>query len=295
MKNPFGPLITAMVTPFNSKGEVDLDKSVEIAGKLVNDGSDGIVLTGTTGESPTLEKSEKLELYRTLVQKIDNVDIIAGTGSYCTRQSMELTREAEKVGVNGIMLVTPYYNKPSQEGLYRHFKKIADSTSLPVILYNVPGRTGVNLNPETVARLSEVDNIIALKDAGKDLEQTAAVCRRVAPGFAVYSGDDSTTLPVLSVGGYGVISVASHLLGLEIKAVIELYRQGRNQEASAKFHYLLPLFKGMFISPNPAPVKEALNLMGYNVGGCRLPLIEMAEDARRELREILNMYRLATS
>ncbi len=292
MKNHFGSLLTAMVTPFDKNGNLELEKAANLANNLQSEGSDGVVLAGTTGESPTLNKNEKLSLFDKVVKETEGLDIIAGTGSNSTKESVELTKEAESTGVNGIMLVVPYYNKPPQEGLYEHFKTIAAATSLPIILYNVPGRTGVSLLPETVKQLAEIENIVALKDATKDLEYTTAVCNSTPEGFAVYSGDDAMTLPLLSVGGHGVISVVSHLAGEEMKEIIEKFHRGQMVEASQKFRHLFPLFKAMFLQANPIPVKEALNIMGKEVGKPRLPLKNLPPELKNELTQILRSYRL---
>ncbi len=292
MRNPFGPLLTAMITPFDNEGNLNPGYAAELAREMVDNASDGVVLSGTTGEAPTLTREEKLELLHAVAQELKDGKVIAGTGSNNTKESMELTREAEKAGADGIMLVVPYYNKPTQEGLYLHFKSIAEVTSLPVILYNVPGRTGINLAPETVIRLAGVDNIVALKDATKDLEQTSFICSQAPAGFSVYSGDDAVTMPVLSVGGYGVISVASHLAGRKMKELINWFHEGKIKEAVSRHHELLPLFKAMFWSANPVPVKEALRIAGYRVGSPRLPLTELSSDTREELRRLLKEYEL---
>src|SRR5690554_2188056 len=208
----FGELLTAMVTPFNEKLELDLEKARNLANYLVDNGSDGLVVLGTTGESPTLTYDEKMKLLETVVDEVgDRATILAGTGSYSTAESIRLTEEAEKIGVDGIMLVTPYYNKPPQSGLYHHFKAIAERTSLPIMLYNIPGRTARNIEVETMLELAKIDNIIAVKEASGDLNQVSALTRLLPDDFLVYSGDDSLTLPVLSVGGTGVVSVAGHL------------------------------------------------------------------------------------
>ena len=292
MKNYFGPLLTAMVTPFDEEGEIDFSKANQLANKLKMESSDGVVLSGTTGESPTLAKEEKLKLFETVAQNTNGIDVIAGTGSNCTKESIELTQEAEKCGVNGIMLVVPYYNKPPQEGLYKHFRNIADATSLPVILYDVPGRTGASLSLDTIIKLSKIDNIVALKDATKDLEHTTAICNEVSDDFSVYSGDDAVTLPLLSVGGYGVISVVSHLKGDAMKEIIKGFHYGDREKASEKFRRLFPLFKAMFLEPNPIPVKEALNMIGFNAGKPRLPLVEMSETKKGNLNQTLQEYGL---
>lgn len=271
----WGQVITAMVTPFTPEGKVDYARAGELAEKLVENGSDGLVVCGTTGESPTLTKEEKLRLFAVVAERVGGkAAVIAGTGNYNTAESIAFTQEAEKTGVDGILLVNPYYNKPSQEGLYQHFAAIAKSTTLPVMLYNIPGRTSVNCLPETVARLAEIENIVAVKEASGDLAQIAEVRRRVPPEFLVYSGDDALTLPILAVGGAGVVSVASHLVGREIGEMITHFKAGRVREATALHLKLLPLFKALFILTNPVPLKAALAAVGWPVGGVRLPLVE---------------------
>lgn len=281
----FGRLLTAMVTPFNQRGEVDYQAAKNLALKLVENGSDGLVIAGTTGESPTLSTEEKLRLFATVVEAVGGkATVIAGTGTNCTQKSVEMTKEAEKTGVDGVMAVAPYYNKPPQEGLYRHFKAIAESTSLPVMIYNIPGRTGVNILPGTMARLAEVKNIVALKEAAGDLNQAAEMVRVLPKDFLVYSGDDSLTLPMLSVGAVGVVSVAGHLVGRKIRAMIDAHFQGRAEEAAGIHKELLSLFKVLFITTNPIMVKAALNLIGINVGPVRLPLTEPGQEELGRLK-----------
>lgn len=271
----FGRVLTAMVTPFDDQLQVDYQKVAELAQHLANHGSDGIVVCGTTGESPTLTKEEKVKLFQTVKETVgDRVSVIAGTGSNNTLDSIDLTKEAEKIGVDGVMLVGPYYNKPSQEGFYQHFKTIAESTSLPIIVYNVPGRTGSNILPETVIRLSEIDNIVAVKEASGNLDQVSQIARGVSKGFMIYSGDDSLTLPILSIGGIGIISVASHIVGDKIKSMVNAYVAGNIKEATKLHLDLFPIFKVIFITSNPVPIKAALELAGLPVGGPRLPLIK---------------------
>jgi len=285
----FGRVITAMVTPFDEKGEVDYKIAGELAGKLVENGSDGLVVVGTTGESPTLTDEEKLRMFATVVDSVGGkAAVIAGTGTNNTKKSMELTGEAEKTGVDGILAVAPYYNKPPQEGLYRHFKSIAEATSLPVMVYNVPGRTAVNITPATMARLAEIENIIALKEATGNLEQAAEMGRVLPKDFLVYSGDDSMTLPILAVGGVGVVSVASHLAGRRIALMVKNYLQGEVEKATQVHKELLPLFKVLFQTTNPIMVKAALNLLGINVGATRLPLVQATEDEMEKLKTVLN-------
>ncbi|MGI6097953.1 MAG: 4-hydroxy-tetrahydrodipicolinate synthase [Dethiobacteria bacterium] len=288
MENNFGPLLTAMVTPLNDKLEVNYDQAAKLATYLLENGSDGIVVAGTTGESPTLTFEEKCELFKTVVAAVKGRGaVIAGTGSYSTKESVKLTIEAEKIGVDGIMLVTPYYNKPPQQSLYLHFKEIASATSLPVMLYNVPGRTGTNMSAETTLRLAEIDNIVAVKEASGSIEQITDICRKAPPGFALYSGDDPMTLPILSVGGVGVVSVASQIAGKEIKKMINAYFNGDVQLACRIHQQLFPLFKGIFISSNPIPIKEALNLKGFNVGNPRLPLSPLNAEQKEKLVRVL--------
>lgn len=291
-----GKLLTAMVTPFDAQGNLDLARAKELARKLLNEGSDGLVAVGTTGESPTLTHEEKLDLFRALLEvtKAAGKSMIAGTGTNDTRGSIQLTQEAEDLGADGVLLVNPYYNKPSQEGLYQHFAAIARSTCLPVILYNHPGRTGVNLNPETLARLMEIPNIVGIKDASGNLETASQYLRVARPGFLLYSGDDGLTLPIMSLGGHGVISVASHLMGKEMRRLIELCDQ--NDYAGArKIHFrFFELFKGLFAAPSPAPTKAALAMTGFPVGEGRLPIVPMTETEQRTLAGILERCGLCT-
>lgn len=289
----FGNLITAMVTPFKDDLSVDYDQAAQLAVRLVESGSDGVVVCGTTGESPTLSFEEKVGLYQAVTEAIGGkAVVIAGTGSYDTGSSIKLTQAAEKVGVDGIMLVVPYYNKPPQEGLYQHFKEIAQKTELPVMLYNVPGRTSQNLLPDTIARLTELDNVVAVKEASGNMEQVAEIRRKTPEDFVIYSGDDSLTLPIMSVGGIGVVSVASHLVGRRMKEMIKSFLSGDVREATRIHLELLPLFKVMFITTNPIPVKTAVNLSGFKAGGLRLPLVEPTNEQRNAIRECLRQVGL---
>ncbi len=276
----FGVVLTAMVTPFREDGKVNYEAAADLAQRLVANGSDGLVVSGTTGEAPTLTEDEKIKLFSVITEAVGGkAMVVAGTGSYSTENSIQLTIAAEKTGVDGVMLVSPYYNKPTQEGLYQHFKAVAGATKLPVIIYNVPGRTGVNVEPETVIRLAkDVPNIVAVKEASGDLDQVAMIRRELPASFLIYSGEDNLTLPILSVGGHGVISVASHLVGMEIKEMCSLYQQGEIAKAREIHLKLWPLFKALFVRSNPIPVKTALNLLGITVGGFRLPLCEVSED-----------------
>ncbi len=289
----FGKVLTAMVTPFNQQGEVDYQAAKELALRLVENGSDGLVISGTTGESPTLTTEEKLALYTTVVEAVGGkATVIAGTGSNDTKKSVELTKEAERTGVDGILAVAPYYNKPPQEGIFRHFKTIAESTALPVMVYNIPGRTGINITPSTMRRLAEVKNIVALKESAGDLNQAAEMVRVLPKDFLVYSGDDSLTLPMLSVGATGVVSVASHLVGRRMKTMIDEYCQGDVAKAAEIHNELLPLFKVLFITTNPIMVKAALNLLGIEVGTTRLPLVEPDESELDKLKDVLRQIGL---
>ncbi|MGI6648263.1 MAG: 4-hydroxy-tetrahydrodipicolinate synthase [Bacillota bacterium] len=271
----FGRVLTAMVTPFDDEGKVDLARAKTLAKHLVKNGSDGLVVTGTTGESPTLTHEEKLQMYTAVKEAVGGkASVIAGTGSNNTASTLDLTREAEKLGVDGVMLVAPYYNKPSQEGMYQHFRTVAEKTNLPVILYNVPGRTSSNLLPPTVARLAQIDNVVAVKEASGSLDQVSELMSQIPNDFIVYSGDDSLTLPMLALGAYGIISVVSHVAGREIQEMVRAYVSGDTQKARTMHLMLFPLFKTMFITTNPVPVKAALNLQGHQVGRPRLPLTE---------------------
>lgn len=287
---PFGRLMTAMITPFKEDGAVDFERAAELARNLVASGNDGLIVTGTTGEGPTLTEDEKLELYRVTKRAVGEASIIAGTGNYNTAESIHLTREAEKCGVDGALLVVPYYNNPPQEGLYRHFKAIASATSLPCILYNVPPRSPRNLDAATLKRLAEIDNVVGVKEASGKLEQFNAVISAVPDGFLVYSGNDSDTHTIMSLGGYGVISVSAHLVAGRTKRMIELLAAGRTAEAAAIHLELLPLVEALFWQPNPMPVRAALNELGFRVGTPRLPLIDLTDAEKERLRAVLARY-----
>ena len=280
-----------MVTPFNAKQEVDYEKAKALALYLVENGSDGLVVSGTTGESPTLQFAEKVKLYAAVKDAVgDKAVVVAGTGSNDTASSIELTRAAERVGVDVAMLVVPYYNKPSQEGLYRHFAEIANSTSLPLMLYNVPGRTMANLLPSTVARLAKIKNIVAIKEAAGSTDQVTELKRLLPPEFMVYCGDDSLTLPLLALGCEGVISVVSHVVGKEIQAMIAKFLAGDFRNAAKLHCQLYPIFKGMFMTTNPVPIKAACEMLGLNVGPVRLPLVDATEVERAEIRGLLTDF-----
>lgn len=284
----FGQVLTAMVTPFDANGEVDFNAVRDLVNYLIDNGTDGLVVAGTTGESPTLTTEEKVALFKCVVETVNGrIPVIAGTGSNNTRASINLTKLAAEAGVDGIMLVTPYYNKPSQEGLFQHFKTIAESTSLPVMLYNIPGRSVVNMSVETIVRLSQIDNIVSIKEASGNLDAMAEIINQTPSDFTLYSGDDGLTVPVLAIGGAGVVSVASHIIGNEMQEMVRHFKNGRVQEAAGLHRSLLPIMKALFAAPNPTPVKAALNLNGINVGGVRLPLIPLSEEELNELKNVL--------
>ncbi|MFE8699133.1 4-hydroxy-tetrahydrodipicolinate synthase [Cytobacillus sp. FJAT-54145] len=277
----FGRVSTAMVTPFDSKGHIDFAKTTQLINYLIDNGTDSLVVAGTTGESPTLTKEEKIALFQHVVKVVDKrVPVIAGTGSNNTYASIELTKKAEQIGVDAVMLVAPYYNKPNQEGLYQHFKAVAESTKLPVMVYNIPGRSVVNIAPETVIRLSDIENIVAVKEASGDLNAMATIIANTPDDFLLYSGDDGLTLPVLSIGGDGIVSVASHVIGLEMQEMITAFFEGNNADAAKIHQKILPIMEGLFKAPSPGPVKTALQLKGLDVGSVRLPLVPLTEQER---------------
>lgn len=284
-------LLTAMVTPYNPDLSVNYTRAGELAEYLCDHGSEGIVVCGTTGESPVLSMEEKLGLFSAVKSRIGGrVPIWAGTGSNDTAGTRALSLEAQKIGVDGIMLVTPYYNKPTQEGLYQHFRIIAESVALPVMLYNVPGRTSSNLLPETVARLAVVDNIVAIKEASGNMDQVSLLKTLIPEEMIIYSGDDSLTLPLMALGASGVVSIASHIAGLQIKEMIEAFCNGDISKATVLHGQLFPLFKGLFVATNPIPVKEALNQIGQEVGALRLPLTEASAQEKAFIKELLAGY-----
>jgi len=284
--------MTAMVTPFNEKLEIDYDKTRELVHHLIASGTDTIVVAGTTGESPTLTKAEKLLLFEKVLEFAGGkAKIIAGTGSNDTKATIELTLKAEQIGVDGIMIVAPYYNKPSQEGIIAHFEAIANQTKLPIMIYNIPGRTGINIQPKTLAELAKIDNIFAVKEASGDLTQIAEIIRTTPDDFYVYSGDDKLTLPVLSIGGYGIVSVASHVLGKQMNSMIDNYIAGNVQLAAQQHLDLLPIFEALFITSNPVPVKELLNYIGIKVGDVRLPLVKATHEQVKILQQIYQPFK----
>ena len=291
MAADIGRLLTAMVTPFDGDGEVDYEQAKRLARALVDSGSDGVVVAGTTGESPTLTPDEESRLFAEIRETLEGRGcVVAGTGSNNTREALKYTRNAEKAGVDAALLVVPYYNKPTQEGLYQHFRAIAESTSLPCILYNVPSRTITSLSAETTIRLSEIPNIVGVKEASADFEQIGAILRDARPGFRVWSGNDADTFHILCMGGYGVISVASHLVGAQIRGMIQMLLDGSLEGAAAEHLRLLPLFKGIFVVANPIPIRYGVNRAGFRVGSPRLPLTEPDEKTAAFLDDLLGRY-----
>ncbi len=285
----FGKMLTAMVTPFDDHGNVDLKRTTILLEHLIKSGSDGVVVCGTTGESPTLSDEEKLQLFEHVIKvAAGRLKVIVGTGGNNTAQSVHFSKQAAKLGPDAIMAVAPFYNKPNQEGIYRHYRAIAESVDVPVVIYNIPGRSKVNITAETVIRLSQIANIVAVKEASGDLDQMAAIISGTGPDFHLYSGDDGLTLPILSIGGRGVISVASHVIGPELKQMIEDFESGRNKQAAAEHRMMLPFMRTLFAAPSPAPIKTMLNEIGIPVGGIRLPLVELTE---KEHTDLLNVYR----
>jgi 4-hydroxy-tetrahydrodipicolinate synthase len=275
-----------MVTPFRSDGTLDLEQFRELASFLVENGSDGVVVSGTTGESPTLSDEEKLELFRAAVETVgDRATVIAGTGTYDTGHSVHLTREATELGVDGILVITPYYNKPPQRAIVRHFEEIAAATDLPVVAYNIPSRVVVNIEPATIARLAEIENVVAVKQALDDPEQARFIAEETR--LDLYSGDDPNTLAFLELGGVGVVSVTAHLWGLQVAEMIRRHRAGDVEGARAVHEELRPSYDLLRIQVNPIPIKAALNLTGHEVGGHRLPMVEPDEDELAQIRACL--------
>ncbi len=283
----FGRVSTAMVTPFDHKGHIDFAKTTQLINHLITNGTDSLVVAGTTGESPTLSKEEKIALFQHVVKVVDKrVPVIAGTGSNNTYATIELTKKAEEIGVDAVMIVAPYYNKPNQEGLYQHFKAAAEATSLPVMVYNIPGRSVVNILPETVIKLAEIPNIVAVKEASGDLNAMTKIIASTPDDFLLYSGDDGLTLPVLAIGGSGIVSVASHVIGNEMQAMVESFFSGRNEDAAKLHQRLLPIMQGLFVAPSPGPVKTALQLKGLDVGSVRLPMVPLTEQERTAVAKL---------
>ena len=292
MREP-GRLITAMATPFCPDGSLDLDGTARLARHLVETGTECVVVSGTTGESPTLSHDEKLTLLDVVLGAVgDRIPVMMGTGTNSTSDSVTLTREAHQHGAGAALLVVPYYNKPTQEGLFQHFSTIAGATPIPVMLYNVPSRTVADLLPETVVRLSGVPNIFAVKEASGQVARTAEILSQARAGFRVYSGDDSLTLPILSLGGYGVVSVLANLSGEPLRAMIDAYLQGRPTVATEIHLAILPLLKALFITANPIPLKSALGMLGLPAGVPRLPLVSATPSEEAVIRKALDCLKI---
>jgi 4-hydroxy-tetrahydrodipicolinate synthase len=284
----FGRVITAMVTPFDKEGNVHYAEAEKLAAHLAANGSDGIVVCGTTGESPTLSWDEEYQLFQVVKAAVaGKAKVIAGTGSNSTSEAIEATQKAARLGVDASLQVVPYYNKPSQLGIYGHFAAIAAACDLPMMLYNIPGRTGQALEPETIAKLAKLAGIVAIKESTGNIDIASQIRSLTPPEFKIYSGDDSLTLPILAIGGSGVVSVASHLVGNEIQQMITAFESGQNQQATQLHLKLLPLFKGLFFAPNPMPIKAALKLQGWEVGGLRLPMCELPAESLPQLQQLL--------
>ena len=296
MKVPyFGRLLTAMVTPMNHDGSINYEAMADFADWLIDNGSDGLVVCGTTGESPTISTEEKLELFRTVVKRVNKrVPVIAGTGSNNTAGTVELTKAAEATGVDGFLVVGPYYNKPPQEGFYQHFKAIANATELPVIIYNVPGRTSSNILPQTVVRLAQdCKNIVAIKEAAGCVSQVAELYSVLPEDFSIYSGDDMLILPFMSVGATGLISVVSNTGGQLLQDLMQAFEAGKVKEAMDLNAKMLPVAKAMFITTNPIPVKEAVSMLTpINAGPVRLPLVPMSESEKEKVYDVFKKYGL---
>ncbi len=286
----FGRVLTAMITPFKEDGSVNYAVAEQLAVHLADRGTDSLVVCGTTGESPTMTWDEEYELFQVVQKAVaGKALVIAGAGSNSTKEAIVATQKAAKLGLDGCLQVVPYYNKPPQEGLYNHFRAIAQSApQLPIMLYNIPGRTGQNMLPETVARLAEISNIVAVKEASGNLDQASQIRCLTSPEFAIYSGDDSLTLPMLAVGGSGVVSVASHLVGEQLQQMIKAFEVGQVQVATQIHLQLFDLFKALFVTTNPILVKTALKLQGWDVGSTRPPLCDPPLEVTQKLKDVLS-------
>jgi len=286
-----GRVLTAMVTPFTESGEVDYGQAKKLASALLDSGNDGVVLAATTGEAPTLTWDEEMRLINEVKSVVgDRGTIVAYTGSNSTAEAVEATRGVEKIGVDACLSVVPYYNKPNQEGIYQHFKAVAEATSLPIIMYNIPSRVVVNMTPETIVRLSQIDNIVGVKEANGDMAHVAQVISNAREGFRIWSGNDNDTFLIMALGGYGTIGVATHLVGRQIKEMMDSVLNNEVVKAAAIHRSLVPLVNILFIQPNPSPVKYALNHIGFRVGNPRLPLIPPDEKSADRIIEELKKH-----
>ena len=286
-----GRLLTAMVTPFTESGEVDYEQAKKLALALLDSGSDGVVVAATTGEAPTLTWDEEMQMFQAVKSAVgDRGTIVAYTGSNSTAEAVEATRDAEKIGVDAYLSVVPYYNRPSQEGIYQHFKAVAECTSLPVIMYNIPSRVVVNMTSDTIARLSQIDNIVGVKEANGDMVHVAETINKSREDFCIWSGNDNDTFAIMALGGYGTIGVHTHLVGKQVKKMMDCILDNNVKEAAIIHRHLVPLVKVLFIQPNPGPVKHALNQVGMQVGAPRLPLLPVDEKAAATIMEVVNKY-----
>ena len=286
-----GRLLTAMVTPFTESGEVDYEQAKKLALALLDSGSDGVVVAATTGEAPTLTWDEEMQMFQEIKSAVgDRGTIVAYTGSNSTAEAVEATRDADKIGVDAYLSVVPYYNRPSQEGIYQHFKAVAECTSLPVIMYNIPSRVVVNMTSDTIARLSQIDNIVGVKEANGDMVHVAETINKSREDFCIWSGNDNDTFAIMALGGYGTLGVHTHLVGKQVKKMMDCILDNNEKDAAIIHRHLVPLVKALFIQPNPGPVKHALNQVGMQVGAPRLPLLPVDEKAAAAIMEVVNKY-----
>ena len=286
-----GRLLTAMITPFDENGDLNYTQARKLARILIDSGSDGLVIGGTTGESPSMSDEEKIRLFAEVKEEVgDRAAVIAGSTDNNHRKSVEISKEAEKVGVDALLLTVPAYNKPTQEGLFRHFKAISEATALPGLLYNVPSRTSLNMSDETTLLLAEIDNIVGVKEASSDPVQITKIIDKAPPGFRVWSGNDDETFSIMCVGGYGVVSVASNIIGNQIKIMMGMILEGNLELAAAEHRRLLPIFKALFWITNPIPIKYAVNRAGFDAGKPRLPMVEADKDFTSKFDPVMNQY-----
>ena len=286
-----GRLLTAMVTPFDDDGEINYKKARKLATALINSGSDGLVIGGTTGESPSMSNDEKIRLFAEVKEEVgEQAAVIAGTTDNNHRNSIELSKEAEGVGVDGLLLTVPAYNKPPMDGLYEHFKAIAAATSLPGILYNVPSRTSLNMDHATTLKLAEIDNIVGVKEASSDPVQITQIIDGSPDGFRVWSGNDDETFSIMCTGGYGIVSVAAHIIGKQIQSMMGKILEGDVESAAAEHRRMLPIFKAIFWVTNPVPIKYAVNRAGMDIGGTRLPLSGPDEAVKAKFNPVMDDY-----
>ncbi|NCG35256.1 MAG: 4-hydroxy-tetrahydrodipicolinate synthase [Dehalococcoidales bacterium] len=291
-----GRLITAMVTPFKDNGDVDFDRAKEFALELVRTGSDGLLIGGTTGESPSMSEDGKLKLFKSVKDAVkDTANVIAGTTDNNTIASIDLSKKAERLGVDAILLTVPAYNKPTQEGLYRHFKKISESVSIPGILYNVPSRTSLNMDADTTLRLANIDNIVGVKEASSDPDQITNIISEAPEDFKVWSGNDNETFSIMSTGGHGVVSVASNIIGSQVKKMMGYILDGQTELAANEHKRLLLFFTSIFWVTNPIPIRYALNRSGFNIGPPRLPMVEAPEDFKKKFDPVMDSYKMDIS